>query len=167
MSLGLLTRASSVWRRVIGIGDQDVVWVALSHWDLCPGPHSAASTGGSQRSGEPKRLMFRGRACTESSFLAFGAGPGSGGSKRLIFKGPGLYRIVIFGLWCRSGLWQIKTTHFVIFGLWYGSGLWGGPKRLIFKGRACAESSFFSPCMSGHVMSRRVASCRIMTCHVT
>ena len=32
MSLGLLTRASSGWRRVIGIADQGVVWVALCHW---------------------------------------------------------------------------------------------------------------------------------------
>ena len=30
MSLGLLTRAWSGWRRVIGIGDQGVVWAALS-----------------------------------------------------------------------------------------------------------------------------------------
>ena len=87
MSLGLLTRASSEWRRVIGIGDQGVVCVTLCHWDWCLRPHSAASTGGSLRSGEPKRLIFRGRACTELSFLAFAAGPGSGGSKRLIFKG--------------------------------------------------------------------------------
>ena len=35
-----------------------------------------------------------------------------------------------FGVWCGSGLWRIKTAHFyrpglyriVIFGLWYGSG---------------------------------------------
>ena len=47
MSLGLLTRAWSGWRRVIGIGeqgvlwaapclgiaDQGVVWVAPCHWD--------------------------------------------------------------------------------------------------------------------------------------
>ena len=31
VSLGLLTRASSKWRRVIGIADQGVVWVAPSH----------------------------------------------------------------------------------------------------------------------------------------
>ena len=72
MSLGLLTRASSGWRRVIGIADQGLV---------------ATSTGGSRRSGEPKRLIFKGRACTESQFLAFGSGPGSGGPKRVIFKG--------------------------------------------------------------------------------
>ena len=34
MSLGLLTRASSVcWRCVIKIGDQGVVWAAPCHWD--------------------------------------------------------------------------------------------------------------------------------------
>ena len=33
VSLGLLTRAWSGWRRVIGIGDQGVVWAAPCHWD--------------------------------------------------------------------------------------------------------------------------------------
>ena len=33
VSLGLLGRASSGWRRVIGIAGQGVVWVALCHWD--------------------------------------------------------------------------------------------------------------------------------------
>ena len=28
MSLGLVTRASSAWRRVLGIAEQGVVWVA-------------------------------------------------------------------------------------------------------------------------------------------
>ena len=37
MSLGLLTRASSGWRRVIGIADQGVVWVAPHHWDCSHG----------------------------------------------------------------------------------------------------------------------------------
>ena len=37
MSLGLLTRASSGWRRVIRIGEQGVVWVAPCHWDCRPG----------------------------------------------------------------------------------------------------------------------------------
>ena len=31
VSLGLVTRASSGWRRVIGIADQGVVWVAPCH----------------------------------------------------------------------------------------------------------------------------------------
>ena len=64
VSLGLLTRASSGWRcvirtsassgrrRVLWIADKAVVWVA---------PCS-------------KRLIFKGRACTESPFLGFGAG---------------------------------------------------------------------------------------------
>ena len=56
VSWGLLTRAWSGWRRVFGI----------------------AGTGGSRRSGEPKRLLLKGRACTESSFLGFGTGPGVG-----------------------------------------------------------------------------------------
>ena len=30
MSLGLLTRAWSGWRRVIGIGEQGVVWVGIA-----------------------------------------------------------------------------------------------------------------------------------------
>ena len=33
VSWGLLTRAWSGWRRVIRIGDQDVVWAAPCHWD--------------------------------------------------------------------------------------------------------------------------------------
>ena len=45
MSLGLVGRASSGWRRVfriadqgvIGIGGQGVVWVALCHWDWWAG----------------------------------------------------------------------------------------------------------------------------------
>ena len=32
VSWGLLTRAWS-GRRVIGVGDQGIVWVALCHWD--------------------------------------------------------------------------------------------------------------------------------------
>ena len=32
LSLGLLTSASSGWRRVIAIADQGVVWAALCHW---------------------------------------------------------------------------------------------------------------------------------------
>ena len=37
MSLGLLTRAWSGLRSVIGIADQGVVWVALRHWDCWAG----------------------------------------------------------------------------------------------------------------------------------
>ena len=102
-------------------------------------------------------------------------------SKTVHFKRPALYRIVIFALW-------------------YGSGS-GGSKRLIFKGRACTESSYWgfgtgpgfgevqngsfiqaalvqnrhfwalalvTACqvMSRRVTSRLVASCRVMPCHV-
>ena len=52
-SWGLLVGVSRGWRRVLGITDQGV-----------------------GRSGEPERLPFKGRACTESSFLGFGTGPG-------------------------------------------------------------------------------------------
>ena len=55
MSWQLLVGVSRGWRRVLGIADQGV-----------------------GRSGEPKRLLFKGRACTESSFLGFGTGPGVG-----------------------------------------------------------------------------------------
>ena len=37
MSLGLLGRASSGWRQVIGIADQGVVWAAPCHWDCLAG----------------------------------------------------------------------------------------------------------------------------------
>ena len=33
VSLGLLTRASSRWRRVMKIADHGVVWAAPCHWD--------------------------------------------------------------------------------------------------------------------------------------
>ena len=59
MSLGLLTRASSGRRHVLGIADKAVVWVAPC----------------------PKRFILKGPPCIESSFLRFGTGPGSGGSK--------------------------------------------------------------------------------------
>ena len=59
MSWSLLTKLWSGWRRA-STGN------------------SGASTGGSRRSGEPKRLIFKGRASTESSFLGFGTGPGVG-----------------------------------------------------------------------------------------
>ena len=66
MSLGLLGRAS---------------WVALCHSDWCgsrgaSSGNSGASTGGSWCSGEPKRLIFQGRASTES--IIFGLWYGSG-----------------------------------------------------------------------------------------
>ena len=89
MSLGLVTRASSGWRRVFGIADQGLVALLV---------RVAA-----RRSGE---LIFRGRACTESSFLAFGAGPGSGRSKRLIFKG-GLVQNRHFWTLVRVGLLSV------------------------------------------------------------
>ena len=60
---GLLVGVSRGWRRVLGIADQGLVWVALCFWDC-------------RRSGEPKRPILKGRACTESSFLGFGPGPG-------------------------------------------------------------------------------------------
>ena len=55
----------------------------------------------------PNGSFFKGRVCTESSFLAFGAGPGSGGSKRFIFERPGLYRIGPFVLGYGSGLLSV------------------------------------------------------------
>ena len=56
MSWGLLVGVSRGWRCVFRIADR------------------ATWTGGSRRSGEPKRLLLKGR--TESSFLGFGTVPG-------------------------------------------------------------------------------------------
>ena len=72
MSLGLLTTASSGRRRVIGTGS------------------TGGSAGSSRASVRSKTVHFRRPALyriLESSFLHFGTGPGSGGSKRLTFKG--------------------------------------------------------------------------------
>ena len=133
VSFGLLTRASSGWRRVMGMADHGVVWAEGGSLQLLTRASSGrrrvigtgstgASTGGSRRSGE-----------RNGSFLK-----------------AGLYRIVIFGLWYRSGLW-------------------GGPKRLLYKGRSSAESSFLSfgtgHCVSGHVTARNITSCRVMSRH--
>ena len=52
----------------LGIADKAVVWVAPC----------------------PKRFILKGPRCIESSFLRVGAGPGSGGSKRLNFLKGGL-----------------------------------------------------------------------------
>ena len=60
--LGLLTRASSGWRRVFGIADQGLVAVLVR-----------VAAGVLAR---PKRPILKGHACTESSFLGFGPGPG-------------------------------------------------------------------------------------------
>ena len=174
MSLGLLTRASSGQCRVIGIADQGVVWAArvmglltraLSGRRRVIGTSSTGgSTASSRASARSKTAHFKGPPCIETSFWRFGTGPGSGGSKRLIFKGRAC----------------TESYRIVIFGLWYPSGLWGGSKRILYKGRSSAESSFLSfgtgHCVSGHVparnitscrvMSRHVASCHVMSCHV-
>ena len=92
MSLRLLTRASSGRHCVIGTGSSGA-------------STGSASTGSTRASARSKTDHFKGPACIESSFLDFGTGPGSGGSKRLIFLRPGLYRMIIFGFWHASGLW--------------------------------------------------------------
>ena len=126
MSLGLLTRAwsgrrrgsgiadhgvQSGRRRVFGIADQGLVavLVRVAAGVLAPRLYRIVRV---RAVADPNGSFFKGRACTESSFLAFGAGPGSGGSKRFIFERPGLYRIVIFGFWLGSGIWRTKTAHF-------------------------------------------------------
>ena len=68
MSWGLLTRA---W-----IGHKAVVWVAPCRPALYRIAILGFGTG--LGSGGSKRFIFKGRACTESSFLDFGTGPGFG-----------------------------------------------------------------------------------------
>ena len=67
----VLIRALSGWHRVFEIADQGLVAVLVR---VAAGV--LASKHGS---------FLKGRACTESSLLAFAAGPGSGRSKRFIF----------------------------------------------------------------------------------
>ena len=66
----------------------------------------------------PNGSFFKGRACTESSFLAFGAGPGS----------------------------AVQTVHFLKAGLVQNRHFWVLARvralAVIMKGRACTESSF-------------------------
>ena len=52
MSLGLVIRASCVWRCVIAIGDHGLIWVALCHWDWWAG----------RRLGGPVSLGLLGKA---------------------------------------------------------------------------------------------------------
>ena len=90
MSLGLVSKAWSGWRRVLGIGDQSVVWVALCHWDCWAGRRlgDAVSLGLLIRASSgwrrvlgivdkavvwvapcPKRFISKGPPCIESSCL--------------------------------------------------------------------------------------------------
>ena len=59
MSWGLLVSVSRGWRRVLGIADQGLVAVLV--------PVAAGVLA------SPKRLILKGRACTESSLLGFGS----------------------------------------------------------------------------------------------
>ena len=93
MSLGLLIRASSGWRRVLGIAAKAVVWVAPcpKRFTLKDPPCIESSFlrfGTGPGSGRSKRTIFKGRACTESSFLDFGTGPAGlwGGPKRVLYS---------------------------------------------------------------------------------
>ena len=85
MSWGLLTRASSGWRRVIGrvlavVGRVVAAVVRGPRQFTLKGPSCIESSslhfGTGPDSGVSKRLISKGRASTESSFLGFGTGPG-------------------------------------------------------------------------------------------
>ena len=80
MSFRLLIRASCGWRCAMGIAGGRVAWGGAVSWGLLTQPLSGwrrvLGIAGSQRSGEPKGLILKGRACTESKFLGFGPGPG-------------------------------------------------------------------------------------------
>ena len=94
------------------------------------------STGGSRRSGEPKRegflvrvraqkrFLFTSSACTESSFLGFGTGPGVGEARN-------------FDSLALAPACQVTSRRIV----------------------SCRIMTY--PVMSCHVMS-----CRVMSCHV-
>ena len=87
---GLLKEPLSGWRRVFGIADRGLVAVLLR---VAAG--GLPSQNGSFLKGGLYRIVIfgvwlgsglwrDGRACTESSFLAFGSGPGSGGMAGLV-----------------------------------------------------------------------------------
>ena len=87
----LLTRALSGRRRVIGIAVQRVLGGAVSLGLLTRascGWRCALRLLGS--AGEQKRLILKGRACRESSFLGFGSGPGFGEVQNGSFETTGL-----------------------------------------------------------------------------
>ena len=176
MPWGLLVGVSRGWRRVLGIADTAFVWVApclAKCWWACRvggavswGLPTRASSGWrvfgiARRSGEPKRLILKGRACTESSFLGFGLGTG--------------VREVQNGSFLKAAL--VQNRHF-----------WALGRVRAFERPGSAESSFLSlwhwslrvrSChvtsrrvtshhdMSCHVMSCHVMSCHVMSCHVT
>ena len=148
LSWGLLTRASSGWRRVFGIADQGLVAVLVR----------------SRRSGEPKRPILKGRASTESSFLGFGPGPG--GPKRLLFHFWALVRVRAFersknGSFLKAAL--VQNRHFLALGRVRALERPGYCRIVIFEPLALVPAC---QVMSRHVTSRRVASCHVMSCHV-
>ena len=61
----------------------------------------------------PKRLIFKGPPCIESSFWHFGTGPSSGGSKRLIFKGRACTESSFLGFGTSPGFGEAQNSAFI------------------------------------------------------
>ena len=103
--------------------------------------------------------------------------------QRAHFLRPGLYRIVIFGRWYSPGVREVQNGFFL-----KAAQVQNRSFLSVRTGPDVGEAGFVqhrkfwafgtSPCMSGHVTSRRVASCCIqvtsrrvmlhhdMSCHV-
>ena len=60
----------------------------------------------------PNGSFFEGRACTESSFLGFGSGPGSG-PKRVIMKGRACTESSFLGFATGPGVGEVQSGLFL------------------------------------------------------
>ena len=137
MSLGLLTGASSRWRRVIGTGSSGGKRVV------------AAVVRG------PKRFILKGPSCIESSFLHLVRVRALADQNGSSFKG-GLIQNRHFCTLVRVRALErpgyVQNRHF--WGLWHQS----------LHVRSCHVTS--RRVMSHQDMSRHVMSCHVMSCHV-
>ena len=151
MFLGLVTRASSEWRCVIGIGDQGVVWVALCHSDCWAG----------RRVGGAVSLGLLGRAsCGRCCAVA-----------ALVWVVEVLVRVVVVLVRVVAVLVRVvavvrgrvlagQNGSFLKAGLVQNRHFWA-----VALVTACQVMS--RHVTSRYVTSRRVASCRVISRHVT
>ena len=143
MPLGLVTRASFGWRRVLRIADQGLVAVLARvaagvlasqngsflkaalvqnrhFWRLARVRAVAGQNVSFLKAGLVQNRhfwSFKGRACTESSFLGFCTGPGSGGPKRVILKARVATESSFLGFGTGPGVGEVPNGTFLKAGL--------------------------------------------------